>query len=107
MRKADETGIKYDAKVAAQHLPEEIELIKNVADYPNVVAAAGENFSPSIIGAYIYELAKQFNGYYHDHSILKEECEATRVMRLQLSAEVARVIKSGMSLLGINVPERM
>ncbi len=107
IRKADEAGIDYSTKVDAEYLPEEIELIKNIADYPNVVASAGENFAPSIVGAYVYDLAKQFNGYYHDHSILKEECAATRVMRLQLSAEVARVIKAGMALLGIDVPERM
>ena len=73
----------------------------------SVVAAAGENFAPSIVGAYVYELAKQFNGYYHDHSILKEENDETRRMRLQLAQQVARVIRSGMKLLGIDVPERM
>ena len=74
---------------------------------PSVVKSAGENFAPSVVGAYVYELAKQFNGYYHDHSILKEENAGVRTMRLQLAQQVARVIKEGMKLLGIDVPERM
>ena len=76
-------------------------------EYPSVVKSAGENFAPSVVGAYVYELAKQFNGYYHDHSILKEENAGVRTMRLQLAQQVARVIKEGMKLLGIDVPERM
>ena len=58
-----------------------------------MVKAAGENFAPSIVAAYVYELAKQFNGYYHDHSILKEENAGVRTMRLQLAQQVARVIQ--------------
>ena len=85
----------------------EIDLVKTLTEYPSVVAAAGENFAPSVIGAYVYELAKQFNGYYHDHSILREEDAATRTMRLRLAGQVARVIRRGMNLLGIDVPERM
>ena len=104
LRKADEAGIEYRGVQTADLLPEEIELVKTLSDYPSTVAAAGENFSPS---AYAYDLAKSFNGYYHDHSILREQNEATRRMRLQLAAEVARVIRSAMSLLGISVPERM
>ncbi|MDE6857526.1 MAG: arginine--tRNA ligase, partial [Alistipes sp.] len=108
LRKAAEAGIDYaGGKAAAAYLPEEVELVKSLADYPNVVAAAGDNFAPSIIGAYAYELAKSFNGYYHDHSILKEENTAVRDMRLRLAEEVARVIRSAMKLLGIDVPERM
>ncbi len=107
LRKADEAGIEYRGVQTADLLPEEIELVKTLSDYPSTVAAAGENFSPSIIAAYAYDLAKSFNGYYHDHSILREQNEATRRMRLQLAAEVARVIRSAMSLLGISVPERM
>ncbi len=107
LRKADEAGIEYRRVQTADLLPEEIELVKTLSDYPSTVAAAGENFSPSIIAAYAYDLAKSFNGYYHDHSILREQNEATRRMRLQLAAEVARVIRSAMSLLGISVPERM
>lgn len=107
LRKADEAGIDYQGVSGAAYLSEEIELVKMLSDYPAAVKAAGDNFAPSIVGAYVYELAKTFNGYYHDHSILKEENEATRRMRIQLSQQVARVIRSGMLLLGIEVPERM
>ena len=88
-------------------ITEETGLIKMLADFPATVAAAGENYSPAMIANYVYELAKAYNGYYHDHSILREENTAVRAMRLSLSRQVARVIKSGMRLLGIDVPERM
>ncbi len=107
MRKAEEAGIATDNFLSAPLLQEEVELIKALAEYPAVVRTAGEQFAPSVIAAYAYDLAKQFNGYYHDHSILKEENEAVRSLRLKLASEVARVIRSAMSLLGINVPERM
>ncbi|MBQ1204947.1 MAG: arginine--tRNA ligase [Alistipes sp.] len=107
LRKAADQGIAYDTKAEADYIAEEIELVKMLADYPATVAAAGENFAPSIIGAYIYELAKAFNGYYHDHSILREENAEVRKLRLQLAATVASVIRKGMKLLGIDVPERM
>ena len=107
LRKAAEAGIDYSEPVRASYLPEERELVKMLTEYPSVVKAAGENFAPSLIAAYIYELAKQFNGYYHDHSILKEEQADVRCMRLRLAQQVARVIRLGMKLLGIDVPERM
>ena len=107
LRKAAEQGIAYDTKAEAALIPEEIELVKMLSDYPATVAAAGENFAPSIIGAYIYELAKTFNGYYHDHSILREENAEVRKLRLQLASIVSQVIRKGMKLLGIDVPERM
>ena len=108
LRKAAESGIDYTGRVVGiDYLKEEIELIKTLSDYPSVVASAGENFAPSIIGAYIYDLAKSFNSYYHDHSIMREENVKVRQMRLQLASEVARVIRTGMALLGIEVPERM
>ena len=108
LRKAAESGIDYAGRVVGiDYLKEEIELIKTLSDYPSVVASAGENFAPSIIGAYIYDLAKSFNSYYHDHSIMREENVKVRQMRLQLASEVARVIRTGMALLGIEVPERM
>lgn len=108
LRKAAESGIDYTGRVVGiDYLKEEIELIKTLSDYPSVVASAGENFAPSIVGAYIYDLAKAFNSYYHDHSIMREENVKVRQMRLQLASEVARVIRSGMALLGIEVPERM
>lgn len=107
LRKAAEAGIELQGEVSAEYLPEEVALVKLLTDYPATVAAAGESFAPSVIGAYVYELAKQFNGYYHDHSILREERAEVRRMRLQLAGEVARVIRRGMALLGIDVPERM
>ena len=107
LRKAADQGIAYDTKAEAALIPEEIELVKMLSDYPATVAAAGENFAPSIIGAYIYELAKTFNGYYHDHSILREENAEVRKLRLQLASIVSQVIRKGMKLLGIDVPERM
>ena len=107
MRKAEEAGINTENYTEATLLPEEVELVKALAEYPAVVRTAGEQFAPSVIAAYAYDLAKQFNGYYHDHSILKEENAAVRSLRLKLAEQVARVIRSAMSLLGINVPERM
>ena len=107
LRKAEEQGIDYSVKNSASYLPEEVELVKMLADYPQTVAAAGEAFAPSMIAAYTYELCKLFNGYYHDHSILREQNEDTKRMRLQLAAQVALVIRRGMALLGIEVPERM
>ena len=107
LRKAEESGVTTEAYTKAELLPEEIELIKALSEYPATVRVAGQQFAPSVIAAYAYELAKQFNGYYHDHSILKEERTEVRALRLMLASEVARVIRSAMSLLGINVPERM
>ncbi len=107
LRKADEQGIDYKSHANNELLAEEAEIIKSLCDFPAVIASAGENFSPSIIAAYAYDLAKTFNGYYHDHSILREENVEKRRMRLQLAAEVARTIRKAMKLLGIDVPERM
>ena len=107
MRKAAEAGIDRTPHACDELLPEEIGLIKSLADFPNAVAAAGENFAPSIIASYAYDLAKTFNGYYHDHSILREEDERKRAMRVTLAAEVARVLDKAMKLLGIDVPQRM
>ena len=107
LRKADEAGIDYKSYDCTELLPEEVALIKSMADFPNVVKAAGESFSPSLIAAYAYDLAKTFNGYYHDHSILREEDGQKRRMRLMLAAEVARIIRRAMALLGIEVPQRM
>ncbi len=106
LRKAEEAGINTTLPCTTL-LPVEVELIKTLCDYPNAVAAAGDAFAPSIIANYTYELAKQFNGYYHDHSILREEDEAVRAMRIRLAASVAKVVRLSMKLLGIDVPERM
>ncbi len=105
LRKADEFKV-VEAYYIRPDKPE-IELIKTLADYPMVVSSAGVMRSPALIANYIYELAKSFNGYYHDHSILKETDEAVRMMRIELSRQVAKVIRSGAGLLGIEMPERM
>lgn len=109
LRNAESQGIEYSGKLSADvdYLQEEIELIKTLVDYPSTVAVAGENYSPAVISNYVYDLARDFNSYYHDHSILREENEEVKKMRLQLSEQVARIIKSGMALLGIDVPEKM
>ena len=85
----------------------EIAIIQRVADFPAVVEEAGKTYSPALIANYTYELAKEFNQFYHDYSILKEEDENVKAFRLELSRTVAGVIKRAFSLLGIEVPERM
>lgn len=107
LRKAAESGITTEGYERAELIAEEVELVKALAEYPATVRLAGEQFAPSVIAAYAYDLAKQFNGYYHDHSILREERGDVRALRLMLAAQVARVIRSAMALLGIAVPERM
>ncbi|MCL2561562.1 MAG: arginine--tRNA ligase [Rikenellaceae bacterium] len=108
LRKAAEAEIAFDGEVTPSGVSQaEIELIKLLADFPQVVSAAGENFSPALVAQYAYDLAKSFNGYYHDNQILREERADVRHVRLQLCEQVARVISRAMSLLGIEVPERM
>ena len=106
MRKAWEAGIDLSSPCSTL-LPVEVELVKSLCEYPSVVRSASEAFAPSIIANYAYDLAKQFNGYYHDHSILREENPEVRAMRVRLADTVSRVLKSAMSLLGIEVPDRM
>ena len=107
LRKAAEMGMAttFDGKV--ELIAEEVELVKYLADFPQTVLQAGATYSPSIIGAYVYDLAKMYNSYYHDHSILREEREDVRCFRVALSSVVASTIGYGMSLMGIEVPERM
>ncbi len=86
LRKAGEAGIAYANDHADVPLvAEEIELIKTLDEFPATVRQAGDTYSPSVIANYIYDLAKSYNGYYHDHSILREENEAVRAFRLRLS----------------------
>ena len=107
LRKAAEQGMAVGDYMAVTPNEKEIALIQAIADYPSVVAAAGSNYSPALIANYVYDLVKQYNQFYHDYSILREEDPAVRSLRLTISEATAKVIKSGMSLLGINVPERM
>ena len=85
----------------------EIALIQQLAAFGTAVKQAGTDYNVSVIANYCYDLAKEFNGFYHDFPILKEEDEQKRAVRLALCEAVAKVIKSGMGLLGIEVPERM
>jgi arginyl-tRNA synthetase len=85
----------------------EVELIQKMNEFPAAVEQAGKDYSPSGIANYCYELTKVFNQFYHDYSILNEPDADKRAVRLVLAKNVAKIIKSGMSLLGIEVPERM
>ena len=110
MRKAAAAGL--DAAIPAAGIStdlneKEIALIQKMNDYGAVVAQAGKDYSPSGIANYCYELTKEFNQFYHDYSILREEDGNKKLMRLVIARNVAKVIKNGMSLLGIEVPERM
>lgn len=109
LRKAQEAGY-VQTETFDTELPlsaKELFLIRQIHAFPGVVADAGESFSPALIANYIYDLAKEFNQFYHDFSILKEADEALRAFRIELSKTVGKVICSGMSLLGIDVPDRM
>ena len=109
LRKAAESGIVIPEQIPAGiELSEKEEgLIQMVADFADVVKQAGEDYSPSIIANYTYDLVKEYNQFYHDYSILREENEAVKVFRIALSANVAKVVRLGMNLLGIEVPSRM
>ena len=109
LRKAADTGLDYrhlPAAVPALSTKEE-EIVARVAEFAAVVRQAGQDYSPSVIANYCYDLTKEYNQFYHDYSVLREENEAKRQFRLVLSANVAKVIRLGMSLLGIEMPERM
>ncbi len=109
LRKAAESGIVIPEQIPAGiELSEKEEgLIQMVADFAAVVKQAGEDYSPSIIANYTYDLVKEYNQFYHDYSILREENEAVKIFRIVLSANVAKVVRLGMGLLGIEVPSRM
>ena len=109
LRKAAESGFVIPEQIPAGiELSEKEEgLIQLVADFAAVVKQAGEDYSPSIIANYTYDLVKEYNQFYHDFSILREENEAVKVFRIALSANVAKVVRLGMGLLGIEVPSRM
>ncbi len=106
MRKAAEMNIPV-GEMKAELSQKEIDLIQKMSDYASAVEQAGKDYSPSGIANYCYELTKEFNQFYHDYSILKEEDVQKRAVRLKIAANVAKVISNGMALLGIEVPERM
>ena len=109
LRKAGEQNITIPAQLGddAPLNDKEIELIQKLNDFGVAVADAGQNYNPSGIANYCYELTKQFNQFYHDYSILGADSDAEKVTRLVLAKNIAKVIKEGMALLGIEVPERM
>lgn len=107
LRKAEENGIKFADYSYVEPNEKEISLIQTLSTFPSTVAEAGRSYSPALIANYTYELVKQYNQFYHDYSILREEDAAVRSLRLTLCKVTAEVIKTAMSLLGINVPERM
>ncbi|MBS7407592.1 MAG: arginine--tRNA ligase, partial [Prevotellamassilia sp.] len=109
MRKATDAGI-----VIPDTLPTDVEIslkeeaiVQHLADFASVVKAAAADYSPSAIASYCYDLVKEYNQFYHDFSILKETDTAKQAFRLVLSKNVAKVVKLGMNLLGIEMPERM
>ena len=109
LRKAAEAGIEVPAQLPAdvELSVKEEALVQHVADFANVVRQAGQEYSPSSVAAYCYDLVKEYNQFYHDFSILREEDAKKRAFRLVLSKNVAKVVRLGMSLLGIEMPERM
>ena len=109
LRKANEMGVDYSSITFEniQLAEKESNLIQLVSEFPNVVKQAGDEFSPALIANYMYELVKEYNQFYHDFSILKEENEDCKKFRLVLSKTVGNTIQNGMKLLGIDVPERM
>ena len=98
-----------DMNVVPKAIPNEKEtaLIQKVLDYPSVVKEAGKTYSPALIANYSYDLAKEYNQFYHDYPIMKEDNEEVKKLRLLISAVVARTLKSATSLLGMEMPERM
>ena len=107
LRKAAEMNLTAADYSAVAPNEKEIALIQTLADFPATVQEAGRTYSPAIIANYVYELVKQYNQFYHDYSILKEEDAAVRSLRLALCDATSRVVATGMGLLGIRVPERM
>lgn len=109
MRNAAEKGIEIVELDSTKALPNEKEstLIRKISSLPSVIKEAGDNFSPALIANYAYDLAKEYNQYYHDYPVMKEENEAIRNLRLHLASEVARTLNTALSLLGMEMPERM
>ena len=110
MRKAEAQGINVNGSALGENAvlnEKEIELVQKMNSFTAAVEQAGKDYSPSGIANYCYELTKEFNQWYHDYSVLNAEDEQTKLTRLILAKNVAKTIKNGMALLGIEVPERM
>ena len=107
-RKAAEAGVNVDTANAPESISEkECGIIRMLNEFPAVIRQAGTDYSPSGIANYTYELAKEYNQFYHDFSILREENESIKAFRILLTRNVGKVIKTAMNILGIDVPERM
>ena len=101
-------GAKNQKNISPEDFIEkEVALIRMMHDFPDILAEASRTLNPSLIANFLYELAREFNQFYHDHSILNAETAARVSQRLLLIESVGNIIKSGMELLGIEVPERM
>ena len=109
LRKAKAQGIDVPAQLptTAELSDKEIALIQHLNDFAQTVRQAGSDYNPSCIANYCYDLVKEYNQFYHDFSVLKEEVKAKQVVRLALSEAVSKVVRNGLGLLGIEVPERM
>ncbi len=109
LRNAEERGIDLSAKIDSPLVLSEKEegLVQMLTEFDTTVKQAGSEYNVSLIGNYIYDLVKEYNQFYHDHPMLREENESLRLFRILLSKNVAHTIKKGMKLLGIDVPERM
>jgi len=108
LRKANDNNIAIDKNVKLNSFSlKEKDVLKRISLFPGVVNEAGDKYSPAIIANYCYDLVKEFNQFYHEHSILSEPNKDQLNFRLILSATVAATIKRGMNLLGIEMPERM
>ena len=107
LRKAGEQGLKSAVADSAELSPKEVRLVKIISAYPEKVREAADSFSPAVLANYSYDLAKEFNQYYHDTQILREPDAVLLSMRLELITVVADVLRSAMGLLGINLPDRM
>ncbi len=109
LRKAEAAGIEIPETLGSDYSPvdKEVELIQKISEYAAAVEQAGKDYSPSGIANYCYELTKAFNQFYHDYSILNADTEGEKIFRLVLAKNVAKTIKNGFALLGIEVPERM
>ena len=107
LRKAAEAGIDYNSDYSIEPGEKEVAIIQKIADFAQVVAEAGKSYSPALVANYVYDLAKEYNQFYHDYSILREENAQVRNFRLKLSEVTGDIIRRATGLLGMEVPERM
>ena len=109
LRAANEAGARSEgaAKESVELSEKERGLIRMISQYPEVIKDAGDAYDPSGLANFIYDLAKEYNQFYHDHHIMKEEDQAKKQLRLDISEMTSKVIASAMTLLGVKVPERM